>query len=186
MRRKLFHLTVAVLLLLCIITAAPWVRSYWRSDAITLTCPAGTCLLQWVHGELIFGGDNVATAHIHVGLDSSPVKGRLYPLGSGAWARCGFAVQASMIRSKDILPKMLPVDRLPMPPMIYSRFDFVPICPLLLLFGILPAVAAALSLRKRRRRRSGRCEVCGYDLRASSERCPECGTVVRRTLSTAG
>jgi hypothetical protein len=39
------------------------------------------------------------------------------------------------------------------------------------------AIAALRALRRRRREKSGYCRSCGYDLRATPERCPECGAV---------
>jgi hypothetical protein len=44
-----------------------------------------------------------------------------------------------------------------------------------LFFAILPTVHALLAIRRRRRQREGLCRVCGYDLRATPDRCPECG-----------
>jgi hypothetical protein len=60
---------------------------------------------------------------------------------------------------------------------------------LTLLFGALPGAIAFRWIRGVRRRGEGFCPVCGYDLRASAGRCPECGTAIspaasaRQTLS---
>ena len=46
--------------------------------------------------------------------------------------------------------------------------------------AVLPACWLLAWVRKRRRPRPGHCASCGYDLRATPGRCPECGTVTAR------
>ena len=46
------------------------------------------------------------------------------------------------------------------------------------LFSIILLTPLVQSYRRRKRKKLGLCVKCGYDLRASKERCPECGTEI--------
>ena len=52
---------------------------------------------------------------------------------------------------------------------------------LVTLTGILPAIAVSMVVWKSWRRKSGHCVECGHDLRATPDRCPECGAVAEKS-----
>jgi hypothetical protein len=52
-----------------------------------------------------------------------------------------------------------------------------PIWLMVAVTAVLPAWVMPGRIRRRRRRARGACLSCGYDLRATPERCPECGVV---------
>jgi len=49
---------------------------------------------------------------------------------------------------------------------------------LAILLAVLPAIWLRRRLIQRKRNQIGLCKTCGYDLRATPNRCPECGTLV--------
>jgi hypothetical protein len=66
----------------------------------------------------------------------------------------------------------------PQPERIVYAQAILPCWVVLVVFGAIPAVflvrPAARALRRHLFHRPGRCPTCGYDLRASPTRCPEC------------
>ena len=63
---------------------------------------------------------------------------------------------------------------------------FVPYWFLLLLTATAPAWWWHSRRRRRRRLKDGLCHQCGYDLRASQDRCPECGTAIPPRANAEG
>ena len=56
----------------------------------------------------------------------------------------------------------------------------LPILAPMALFAILPAIKVSGWIRRDYRRQHGLCQRCGYDLRGSAGRCPECGPQLER------
>jgi hypothetical protein len=76
------------------------------------------------------------------------------------------------------LPGLRPFPRPAPPPMPAAQMTYEAVVPywLFLLASVTPFLVA--NIRQRRetsRQRRGLCATCGYDLRATPDRCPECG-----------
>jgi hypothetical protein len=161
MRRKLFTFTAALSLLLCVAACVLWVRSYRIVD-ICQKHRAGRYRQIVSSGGLLqleLGPTRLPDATTWT---SRP--GRYINLGPAAKVDWRFHQFMSLSGTTKGVPQR------------FSQL-MAPHWSLALLFGMLPAVWAVVWLRRRRRFGAGRCSACGYDLRATPERCPECGTV---------
>jgi hypothetical protein len=161
MKRRLLNLLTVLSLVLCAVVVALWVRSYWCTDAIKYSNGDSS----WVFASGRVGllascyGDGMSKDwtgwHRWRGGPGEPAFGGVNPPPD----RCGFAFQC--FRWKANSPALRGVVLLPH------------------WFVALPA--AVLGAWRVRRHWSsgivpGLCHACGYDLRATPGRCPECGT----------
>jgi hypothetical protein len=60
----------------------------------------------------------------------------------------------------------------------------IPLWAILAATGPLATIPLFGFITRRRRQTSRRCLACGYDLRATPDRCPECGTTVQKPVET--
>ena|SRR5579884_3322007 len=155
MTRRLFMLASLLSLVLCLATAALWVRSYLGQPELSFEMGGRSFTVRAERGE----------AELRVGVP------RIYfimpypnsvtmPLDAlcdhHAW---GFGLTWTGFAG------------------IVLRVLVVPCWFIVGLTALAPAAWAVHFRRNRRQSRGLRCAGCGYDLRATPNRCPECGAI---------
>jgi hypothetical protein len=175
-RRRLFNLAAAASFLLLIAVAALWMRArwWWIVDGAVLTeAPSADGMI-------------VAYRVRNSPFGTEATRRRSgQPLSSRRWEWISEAADASDSDRIPVLyfrsvgghggemPGVWWVAR--QKPDLALHQIYVRHRTLALLTAILPAMWAVGRWRRRRTVAAGRCRKCGYDLRATPDRCPECG-----------
>jgi hypothetical protein len=181
MRRRLFTILCGISLLLCVAVCALWVRSFWVCDYVhhgTGMMAEGTAARvrdrQAYSCRGILSFFRVETYAVWGGIGSPTPAGWLHEsfepddadyLRRETTGGFRIASEHTPVRGNGYID----VARLALPHGV-----------LMLLLAVLPACWAVGRVRSRRRREMGACAHCGYDLRATPDRCPECGTAAGR------
>lgn len=155
MKRCLFNVFAVLSLLLCAATCLLWARSIWRSRDY-----------DFVHLTTSDPRSDAAVREgiVWLNLSSRLTRTEAPDLHKSVW---GFSYNRRTQNG--------------------TRYWLVqaPCWVFAVSTALVSACWAALGWRQRRRLQKGRCCHCGYDLRATPERCPECGNVPTPQVETA-
>jgi hypothetical protein len=169
-RRKLFNLAAAVSLVLFVVTLAYWVTSFFVDVCLAWDSPAAesSCYVSCSLGEMQVGrnsrppnpnktgGFSWSFDGPTRGLDQLTLLLGNYPQSEGSHFRFGgFAMFSYSVSSNHYISLWWPC---------WAA-------------TLLTAVVPASWVLSRKKVGGSLCATCGYDLRATPERCPECGTI---------
>jgi hypothetical protein len=167
MRRKLFTLAAAASAVVCLVVILLWVRSYWVAETWDRAEPQAFVSVGSSRGQV--GWVRIDYRGTTVRYRRSPGY-HAGPAEAGGWDTIPTSWSFAGFRWISYRPSLGPFGPGPL-----VRAFTVPDCALVLAAGILPGLW--LVMRGRRHRAARKCcRVCGYDLRDTPNRCPECGT----------
>jgi hypothetical protein len=191
-KRWLFNLATISSLILCVPTVAMWVRSYSHFDGAHYYFPpdpdkAQTNLYvqsRWGETAIYRTRSKPSPNSDLVGLRTGSVPAQVimkHPNAVGAMSNgplgFGFGHVADAQLSSSLRPGV--------PYRSTWTVIFIPYWAMIVLLAVLPCWWCLLRWRERRRQRVGHCPLCGYDLRATPDRCPECGAIRGAAAPTA-
>jgi len=181
MKHRLFTVMSAASLLLCAAAISLWARSYHVQDVIVWRRPATAApraawLFIFDKGTLIAGKWESPQQFLGVSAFQGS-SGYLSPYHDYSKAPALF--HESLYPMNFIGPRLsfggfgLIIGG----PIVFLPLWFLAVCA-----GVLPGWWLAWRRRLRARLVAGCCSGCGYDLRASSGRCPECGNPITQKI----
>ena len=182
MLRPAWNILCAISLVLCLVLTWMWFRSARVADVVEdlQRTDDGAAVrfteLRSERGTLIF---SLGRSQFVTPVSPPPPSGirvSRQPLGvvDAAAVRQTFTqgwIRVDAFNVSYTLPRRPPIQY-----RVTRRGVTLPDGVLAALLAIPPARWARVAFRRRRRARLGLCLCCGYDLRASAERCPECGS----------
>jgi hypothetical protein len=171
--RILINAATVVSLVLCVGAVVLWAQSYWWADRwlsesqgrryVALAANRGTFYLTWTAIDARENGEWGLSFTMPPGFSTvAATREDDDDKSTGFSSFLGF--------------KWLFGDVGPMSVRMYG----VPAWFIVALTSTPPLIALGRIRRRRRQANRGLCPACGYDLRATPDRCPECGTMPRR------
>lgn len=171
-----------------------WLRSYWSADYLACILGPESDPPGWGYFHSDTGGMLVGSSNYRADKPYTFTAELLSRETSGK-----YPVMRAPMASMETMQKFARLRRFgfgawlaydPHPMMVFQEIDRPYVAApywFLTIFTIpLPALWVRRSLRRRRERKglqTGICIQCGYDLRASPNRCPECGAAVPKKSS---
>jgi len=190
--RWAFNFAAALSALLFMATCTLWVRGHWKADSVghrwpirsqggggggrgSASATRGAIFVEW---ETATGVNCTLTGHTDFETDfsSSRVPADASQKRYFDWLRPRTHHATGVWYGSDAFTSSGHFDN---GILLWTHTWHILVVPMALP-AILTAVAPtawALRIRRRRRPGAGHCIGCGYDLRATLDRCPECGTV---------
>lgn len=173
MKRRSWHILRFALAIMLVVVTAAWMTSYWRYHSITWTdtrrfvsiiSGGGRLTLThqfWENGTAASPGWSLSSRSLPPFWDTNDPQIGYHRFAGFAWGE----VWVPLASGNTTLSFHVPPYRL-----IAVPYWFI--ATLL----SLPLIRALIASRRRRRRIARQlCPDCGYDLRATPGRCPECG-----------
>ncbi len=168
----MFRKTLKILSLIgLLLSVALWGVSYVGLYHQRISAPAGAAIASETR---FFVTDGLFVVTQHRFANPSPV-----PVAHSKWRMRAKRLPQFVETGHKWLPTWKASGEAGRSPPLYDRGRFVtvtvPIYLLVILTGVYPAYLLTPLHRRRKRKKLGLCVACGYDLRGSVERCPECG-----------